>query len=210
MSNCNDQNGRLKYALELHKYIQVDIYGKCGSLTCSRNSTQQCYDMLDKDYKFYLAFENSNCKDYITEKLYENALQRNILPIVMGAPAEDYRKYAPQHSYIHVDEFESPKKLAEYLYTLDKNDELYNSYFRWKGTGKITHGATNYFCELCAMLHDREIMSKPKWFEDVNEWWRRPGICNNNASRLSKICSLQCTMFRIICEFSVQGVCIEY
>lgn len=40
--------------------------------------------MLEKDYKFYLAFENSNCRDYITEKAYSNALMRNILPIVVS------------------------------------------------------------------------------------------------------------------------------
>lgn len=56
--------------------------------------------------------------------------RQNILPIVMGARPEDYERSAPYKSYIHVDEFESPRELAEYLHRLDKNDELYNSYFK--------------------------------------------------------------------------------
>lgn len=163
-----------------YHHIKVDIYGKCGNLTCSREMEQDCFDMVGRDYKFYLAFENSNCKDYITEKLFGIALKRNILPIVMGATPVEYDKYAPERSFIHVDEFQSPSDLANYLYLLDKNDDMYNSYFQWKGTGKVVF-PNSYFCELCVMLHDEEIMSTPKWFADVNEWWRGPGICKNNA-----------------------------
>jgi len=64
----------MHYAKELSKFIQVDIYGACGSLRCPRSQSQTCFDMLDEDYKFYLAFENSNCKDYITEKFFVNGL----------------------------------------------------------------------------------------------------------------------------------------
>ena len=53
----------------------------------------------------------------------------------MGAHPDDYKRQAPYHSYIHVDEYESPKELAEYLEKLDKDTDLYNSYFQWKGTG---------------------------------------------------------------------------
>ena len=67
------RNGRLAYAKELSKHISVDIYGACGTMTCPRSSGK-CGDMLDNDYKFYLAFENSNCKDYITEKFFVNGL----------------------------------------------------------------------------------------------------------------------------------------
>ena len=36
-------------------------------------------------YKFYFAFENSLCDDYITEKFF-NMLKHNIVPVVLGSP----------------------------------------------------------------------------------------------------------------------------
>ena len=68
--------------------MQVDIYGKCGNLTCQHGNAS-CLEMLEADYKFYLAFENSNSKDYITEKFFVNSLQNNVIPIVMGAMPKD-------------------------------------------------------------------------------------------------------------------------
>ena len=43
----------------------------------------QCYDSLWDNYKFYLAFENSDCNHYITEKFW-NALANGVVPIVYG------------------------------------------------------------------------------------------------------------------------------
>lgn len=159
----------------------MDIYGSCGAYKCSRNTADKCFEILDRDYKFYLAFENSNCKDYITEKFFINSLNRNILPIVMGARPEDYEMAAPYRSYIHVDEFASAKELADYLNILDKNDELYNSYFKWKGTGELIN--TYFWCRVCSMLHDDVAIAKSKWYEDVNDWWRGPGVCTNGSWR---------------------------
>ncbi|XP_057337504.1 glycoprotein 3-alpha-L-fucosyltransferase A isoform X1 [Microplitis mediator] len=178
VSNCHARNQRMQYAKELSKYIQVDIYGACGSLRCSRSQAQTCFEMLDIDYKFYLAFENSNCRDYITEKFFVNGLGHNILPIVMGAHPTDYAKSAPYRSYIHVDEFESPRELADYLHRLDRDDELYNSYFKWKGTGEFIN--TYFWCRVCAMVHDER---PPKYYKDVNEWWRGDDVCTLNSWR---------------------------
>ena len=75
VSNCGGRNGRLEYAKELGKYINVDIYGACGKFKCPRHSADTCFQMLNKDYKFYLSFENSNCRDYISEKFFVNGLQ---------------------------------------------------------------------------------------------------------------------------------------
>lgn len=74
VSNCYTSNNRLQYGKELQKHIEVDIYGDCGTLHCSRYESEKCYQMLERDYMFYLAFENANCQDYITEKFF-NALR---------------------------------------------------------------------------------------------------------------------------------------
>lgn len=59
-------------------------------------------------------------------------LRHDVLPVVMGAGQADYAAVAPHNSYVHVDEFAGPKELAAYLHRLDKDDRLYNSYFKWK------------------------------------------------------------------------------
>jgi len=176
VSNCEAKNNRLQYASNLSKFIQVDIYGGCGFLECSRSRSQTCFDVLKKDYKFYLSFENSNCYDYITEKFFENALQNDVLPIVMGARREDYARVAPLNSYIHVDDFESPKQLAEYLHKLDKDDDLYNSYFLWKGTGELI--GSHFFCRLCALLHSNY---PNRQIHDITNMWQ--GVCTSGSWR---------------------------
>ena len=49
----------------------------------------------------------------------------------MGAHPDDYARAAPFKSYIHVDDFTSPRALADYLHLLDQNPDLYNQYFKW-------------------------------------------------------------------------------
>ena len=97
----------------------------------------------------------------------------------MGAHPTDYARSAPYRSYIHVDEFESPRELAQYLHRLDNDDELYNSYFKWKGTGEFIN--TYFWCRVCAMLHDEQ--RSIKHYKDVNEWWRGDGVCAANSWR---------------------------
>lgn len=174
VSNCGASNNRLNYARKLKEHVQVDIFGACGTMSCSRVNQDHCFEMLNKDYKFYLSFENSNCRDYITEKFFVTGLQNDVVPIVMGAAPEDYARAAPPHSFIHVDDFESPKELADYLLKLDKDDVLYNEYFAWKGQGTLIN--TFFWCRMCALAHDVKERGA-SWFEDVAAWWDGPGVC---------------------------------
>jgi alpha-1,3-fucosyltransferase len=70
VSHCLTSGNRETYVRQLSKFIPVDIYGKCGNLSCPRNeanwiSDPKCYDMLQEKYKFYLSFENAFCTDYM-------------------------------------------------------------------------------------------------------------------------------------------------
>lgn len=43
---------------------------------------------------------------------------------------------------------------------------------------------SDFWCRLCAILHDEDSISKPKYYEDVNEWWRgQKGVCTNGSWR---------------------------
>ena len=108
--------------------LKIDKFGNCfnNKEEFSRLSENQ----LDS-YKFYVAFENSlHCRDYVTEKLWLNALSRNRVPIVWGPAREDLAELAPRGSYVFVEDFKSDEDLVEHLMYLDRNDTAYKEYFR--------------------------------------------------------------------------------
>ena len=96
----------------------------------------------------------------------------------MGAHPNEYKRLAPPNSYIHIDGFKSPAELATYLKFLDTNDELYNSYFLWKGTGEFIN--TKFLCRLCAMVHIAPYF--PMWYKNVRKWWLNDDICFHSGS----------------------------
>lgn len=175
VSNCGSQNKREMYVKELQKYIKVDIYGSCGPLNCPRSNERHCFDLLNT-YYFYLSFENSNCKDYVTEKI-SNALANNVVPIVLGGA--NYTKFLPPHSYIKASGT-SPKDLAYTLQLLINSPESYAKYFWWNNYYRVFANIQTYpaFCKLCEMLHNR---NKPKKYYNISEWWH--GNISNQMCR---------------------------
>lgn len=95
----------------------------------------------------------------------------------MGAPKVDYEHAAPPNSFIYAEDFETPQHLANYLHRLDRKDDEYNEYFKWKGTGELID--TKFFCRLCSLLHN-ENMESPKFYKDIEKWWRTPLTCTRD------------------------------
>ncbi|XP_046343485.1 alpha-(1,3)-fucosyltransferase C-like [Haliotis rufescens] len=146
-SNCNDQAKRANLVRELRKFIHVDTFGDCGEMNLKADKT----DQVLKHYKFYLAFENSYCRDYITEKFW-SSLHRHQIPIVSGGG--DYTRVAPPHSFINVLEYQSTEELAEYIKYLDQNDQAYNEYLEWTGEYYVKKlNLDSVLCDICTSLH---------------------------------------------------------
>ncbi|CAK8674490.1 unnamed protein product [Clavelina lepadiformis] len=204
VSNCA-ASVRKDFVDKLTRYISIDIYGKCSGNYLCRDSV--CRNQVLSKYKFYFALENSQCKDYITEKFWNMALESKSVPVVMGPSREDYELVAPPKSFIHVDDFDSVESLAEYLKLLDENDSLYGEYLRWASATEskidwttdtrkveelIKRGAkglafsklinhSHHVCSLCEKLN-REPPDKIEVVENLDTWWYGDDYDVNNDS----------------------------
>ena len=179
VSHCETYSLRETYVDELRKYIDVDIYGKCGNLTCKPKrsdwlSHSECYDVLANNYKFYLSFENSLCPDYATEKFFL-PLIHDIVPVVYGGA--NYTALAPPHSFIDALQF-TPRQLARYLHRVGSNKTLYNEFFWWKDHYEVE--AETYqmllhaYCDLCKKLHEDD---RPKIYPNITTLWDAYAQC---------------------------------
>lgn len=171
VSHCNTFGKREHFVEELRKYMRVDVYGKCGNYSCPRS--EECRQKFSKEYFFLLSFENTVCKDYVTEKLY-HTLKYNIIPVTFGGA--DYKSLAPPHSYIDALAFNTPKDLAQYLKLVSRNFNLYKSYFAWKEVYDVTYWTYYTFCNLCAKLYSTAFRER-SMYRDIVHWWSDTSQC---------------------------------
>lgn len=87
-SNCVTKNKRIDFVnklnFELNKYgYNVDIFGLCGRRNCSRKRVDKCFNIIQRDYYFYLAFESTFSKDLVTTKILY-AWKYLAIPVVYG------------------------------------------------------------------------------------------------------------------------------
>ena len=164
-SHCETQSQRETYIRRMKLKMNVDIFGKCGG---SRKF--QINDTFDNSYKFYLAFENSFCEDYISEKLF-NWFSKDIIVVVRGGA--DYSKFVPDGTYINSADFPSPEALADFLNKLGSDRERYIGYLKRKDQYQVIseqESVQNAFCTLCWKLNYQKDSSNAK---HLSTWWMK-------------------------------------
>ncbi|XP_061176543.1 glycoprotein 3-alpha-L-fucosyltransferase A-like isoform X2 [Saccostrea echinata] len=169
VSNCKTSSKREDYIQKLQKYIDVDIYGKCGKLKCGRKSAAvtECHKKFAEEYKFFLAVENSICKDYTTEKLF-NFFFHNLtmIPIINGP--QNVHEYIPRGTFINILDYSSPSELAKDLHRIGSNETLYSEYLQQKDKYRgVRFNWGVALCPMCARLHDRK---QDEHIPDIHSW----------------------------------------
>ena len=168
---------RRKYIAFLESHgLKFDMYGKCGKDCGGKFSA--CSQVLEK-YKFVIAFENSLCDEYISEKPYRNGLMLGVVPIIMSGANLSDPNILPPGSYIDAGQFTSVSALVAFVKKVGSDPTLYNKYFEWRKDWDIdliseNEGQEdfpkNYFCPLCTKLHED---STPKIIGNVQEWFEQ-------------------------------------
>ncbi|XP_049877881.1 alpha-(1,3)-fucosyltransferase C-like [Pectinophora gossypiella] len=179
VSDCRARSGRDKFVRNLQKQLNkynltVDVYGKCGPLKCPKSQSDVCDAMLEKDYYFYMALENSFDEDYVTEKLLR-AMQNNVVPIVYGGA--NYSRFLPPGSYIDGRAY-SAYDLADIMYGLMLSQTAYSQYFRWKKYYTYHDADKSNSCILCEAMNNREKVETHSVHNHFRHWW------NNNFNKV--------------------------
>ncbi|KAM8801042.1 alpha-(1,3)-fucosyltransferase 7 [Rhynchonycteris naso] len=165
VSNFQARQRRVKLYRQLAPHLPVDVFGRANRRPLCTN----CLLPTVARYLFYLAFENSQHPDYITEKFWRNALAAGAVPVVLGPPRATYEAFVPPDAFVHVDDFSSAHELADFL--MGMNESQYRGYFAWRYQLRVRllDDWQERFCAICARY---PYLSRDQVYEDLQGWFQ--------------------------------------
>lgn len=129
--NCNSRNNRETVVRTLQSYgVPIVSPSRCLQNT----KVFAASDLADKNgmmrrYRVYLAFENQNTDDYVTEKLW-GAYASGTIPVYFGAL--NIGSLIPAGSAILINSFESLKAAADEIVAAITIPSVNAQYHRWR------------------------------------------------------------------------------
>uniref|UniRef100_A0A3Q3G5M6 Fucosyltransferase n=1 Tax=Labrus bergylta TaxID=56723 RepID=A0A3Q3G5M6_9LABR len=158
ISNWSESQARVAFYHKLRRYMRVDVFGRAGRALPGDSGKGSVVRML-RQYQFYLALENSQHTDYITEKLW-NAVLAGAIPVVLGPSRQNYERFLPPEAFIHVGDFPTVRALAKYLRHLDWRDGY--------SLHQISFWAEHY-CTACRAV--RRTRGRTHVVRDLKRWF---------------------------------------
>uniref|UniRef100_A0A3Q4GZM8 Fucosyltransferase n=1 Tax=Neolamprologus brichardi TaxID=32507 RepID=A0A3Q4GZM8_NEOBR len=168
VSKYKPQQTRAAFYQRLKKHIPIEVYGRWNRKPLPDKKLLPTIS----NCLFYLSFENSEKKDYISEKLWRNAFQAGAVPVVLGPNKATYEAVTPPHSFIHVADFNSPADLATYLKVLSADRQAYEKYLEWHNTYRIKTYSDwrERLCQICVRYPS---LPARKVYHDLDSWLTR-------------------------------------
>ena len=180
-SHCHTEGKREMYVDTLKRYIDVDVYGECGKKwNCGRKYAHDldgCFDVLNTTYKFYLAFENAFCQEYISEKFFEN-FEYDVLLVSRGDVPGSRSINISKSAYIRAGDLKSAHELGQYLRRLSSDIDEYAKMLEEKDKYYVVRYKTLFeraMCEVCKRLNNVERYRSV--YDDVYEWMNNKHEC---------------------------------
>ncbi|KAK2847296.1 hypothetical protein Q5P01_010295 [Channa striata] len=169
ISNWSESHARVAFYYQLRRYIRVDLFGDAGRPVPEDGAGGSVVRLLRR-YLFYLALENSQHTDYITEKLW-NALRAGAVPVVLGPSRQNYEQFLPPEAFIHVEDFPTVRGLARYLLMLRRNPSQLRRHLDWRRSYSVRQPEfwAEHYCTACRAVrrsrgHTGVVKNLTRWF----------------------------------------------
>ncbi|KAI6212587.1 hypothetical protein M3Y94_00043500 [Aphelenchoides besseyi] len=173
ISNCKIvTSARKEFINELSKYISITKVGLCYG----RKMNDKMMKKLVDEHYFTLAFENSVCPEYTTEKYWR--LKELVVPVIFSRSILNTNQVL-DGTFIAASDFKSPRELAEFMQMLIKDKEKYMKYFEWTKkyrrtmNGDIVNGIaitnSNAGCQLCRLATLRPKLPP----QNIRSFWNK-------------------------------------
>lgn len=152
--NCHSLNHREDLVKALGEHIRVDSVSAC--LHNANNPTKDKVKLV-RQYRVYLAFENQNEHDHVTEKVYDG-LEAGVPTVYLGAPNALSDNLVPSGSIIHANEFKTPRLLALFIRRLLTSETSWQAAHQWRLArdpnfdARFAFAADHIDCRICRGL----------------------------------------------------------
>jgi hypothetical protein len=101
------------------------------------------------------------------------SIRTSFFSVALGPLSRDhYRRIAPPNSFIYTEDFPDARALAEHLYAIINDVELFRSYHQWRKyyyTGYFANELEKY--RLCEVCHRLNTMTRRQHYADVRAFF---------------------------------------